>query len=114
MPPRGVDDVSSATTGNLGASSLKRDAIDALSWGRAELASIGTESDNFLRLLDELYGSGLSPEKMRLRTPFLAVSLAGNPVHLEHTPMKMKFFESDEEERDAEFFVNVDVEARSV
>ena len=100
MPPRGVDDVCQVRLqATWERQDLERNAIDALSWGRAELASIGTESDNFLRLLDELYGSGLSPEKMRLRTPFLAVSLAGNPVHLEHTPMKMKFFfESDEEE----------------
>jgi hypothetical protein len=94
---------------------LESAAIDALYWGRAELVSVGSESDGFLRLLDELYGTGLSPEKMRPRIPFLAVSLEGNPVDLERMPIRMKlFFESDLEERAAEFYVNVDVQARSV
>jgi hypothetical protein len=86
-----------------------------LYWGRAELVSLGGESDAFLQLLDEVYGTGLGRKKMRERVPFLAVSLAGDPARLEHEPAKMKFFfESDVEERDAEFYVNIDVQAQSV
>jgi hypothetical protein len=76
---------------------------------------VGGESDAFLRLLDEVYGTGLSRKIMRERVPFLAVSLAGDPARLEHEPTKMKFFfESDAEERDAEFYVNIDVQVQSV
>lgn len=89
---------------------LENNAIDALYWGRANLISTGTQSDLFLRLLDELYCTALSPPKMRERTPFLAVSLEGNPSDLHHTPVKLKlFFESDDEERDADFFINIDI-----
>jgi hypothetical protein len=52
---------------------------------------------------------------MRDRVPFLAVSLTGEPARLEHEPAKMKFFfESDTEDRDADFYVNIDVQAESV
>jgi hypothetical protein len=52
---------------------------------------------------------------MRDRVPFLAASLAGDPARLEHERAKMKFFfESDTAERDADFYVNIDVQARSV
>jgi hypothetical protein len=87
----------------------------ALYWGRAELVSVGIESDAFLRLLDEAYGTGLGHQRMRERVPFLAVSLAGDPTRLDSEPAKMKFFfESEAEERDAEFYVNIDVQAQSV
>ena len=86
-----------------------------LYWGRAEIVSVGTESDAFLELLDGVYGTGLGHKKMRYRVPFLAVSLAGDPTRLEHEPAKLKFFfESDTEERDADFYINIDVHAQSV
>ena len=86
-----------------------------LYWGREELVSVGSESDAFLRLLDEVYGTGLGHRRMRERVPFLAVSLAGDPARLEHEPARMKFFfESDAEERDAEFYINIDVQAQTV
>jgi hypothetical protein len=59
---------------------LESAAINELYWGRAEIVSIRPASDAFLRLLDELYGTRLNPTKMRDRTPFLAVSLSGNPI----------------------------------
>ena len=86
-----------------------------LYWGRAELVSVGSESDAFLQLIDEVYGTGFGHRKMRERVPFLAVRLAGNPARLEHEPARMKFFfESDAEERYAEFYINIDVEAQTV
>jgi hypothetical protein len=52
---------------------------------------------------------------MRDRVPFLAGSLAGNPVRLKYEPAKMKlFFESDVEERDAKIYLNIDIQTRSV
>jgi hypothetical protein len=94
---------------------LEDGAIKELYWGRAEISSIGEESDRFLRLLGELYGTSIDAKKMRERTPFLAVSLSGNPAYLEKRPVKMKlFYESEIEERDADFYINVDVQARRV
>ena len=86
-----------------------------LYWGRAELVSTGIESDAFLRLIDEVYGTAVGHARMRERVPFLVVSLAGDPSRLEGEPAKMKFFfESETEDRDAEFYVNIDVKTRSV
>ena len=52
---------------------------------------------------------------MRKRVPFVAVSLAGDLPRLEHEPVKMKFFfESDAEERDAGFYLNIDLQGQSV
>ncbi len=45
-------------------------------------------------LLDKLYGTVLGAAKMHPRVPFLAVSLAGDPIHLKDTAAKMKFFSS--------------------
>ncbi len=94
---------------------LEGGAIEELYWGRAEISSIGAESDRFLELLDQLYGKNISARKMRDRVPFLAVSLSGNPICLEQSPVKMKlFFESEVEERDADFYLNIDNQARLV
>ena len=68
-----------------------------------------------MRLLDELYGTSLSPKRMRDRTSFLAVSLLGNPTPLERKIVKMKlFFESEAEEQYAEFYLIVDMQAQVV
>lgn len=50
---------------------LEGGAIEELYWGRAEISSIGAESDRFLELLDQLYGTNISARKMRDRVPFL-------------------------------------------
>ena len=84
-------------------------------WGRAEFVSVGAESNALVRLLDEAYGTSLSHNGMRERVPFLVVGLSGNPAHLGCEPVRMKFFyESDDEDLYAEFYLNVDVCARSV
>jgi len=46
---------------------------------------------------------------MQDRVAYIAVSREGDPVHVEHTSVILKlFFESETEERDADFFLNID------
>ena len=76
---------------------------------------MGIESDAFLLLPDEAYGTGLRQKLMRQRVPFLAVGLVGDPARLEHEPAKLNFFfASDAEDRDAGFYVKIDVQAQLV
>ena len=52
---------------------------------------------------------------MQDRVAYIAVSLEGDPVHAEHTSVILKlFFESETEERDADFFLNIDPTRSSV
>ncbi len=103
---------------SLGSAWDRQDVEDSdliLHWGQTEIISLGAESDAFVRLLNEAYGSQLSVEGMCPRVPFLAVSLAGNPARLEFEPVRMKFFyESDDEERYAEFYLNIDLNRGSI
>jgi hypothetical protein len=84
--------------------------LDLVSYsGVVTLCSRGTESDDFLRQLDALYSTGLRPTKMAPATTFAAISLKGNPAALDGGPVKMKlFFESNDESRYAEVFMNID------
>jgi len=84
-------------------------------FGWADLISLGGESDAFLQTLDEVYHTNINPEKMQDRVAYIAVSLEGDPVHVEHTSVILKlFFESETEERDADFFLNIDPTRSSV
>jgi len=86
-----------------------------LYWGHAEIVSLGEESDAFLRAIDEVYGTNLNPLKMQEKVSYIAVSLEGDPSQLEHASVKLKlFFESDTEDRDADFYLNIDVKDSSV
>ena len=72
--------------------------------------SVGTASDFLLQAIDELYGTALHPTAMRAETKFAAITLAGNPATLEKEPVKIKlFYESDDPERCAELFTNIDL-----
>jgi len=83
--------------------------------GRADLTSLGAESDAFLHALDELYQTNINPEKMQEQVSYIALSLEGDPAKVEHTPVMLKlFFESEKEERDADFFLNIDPVRSSV
>jgi hypothetical protein len=88
---------------------------DSIYWGRADLVSLGNESDAFLQVLDEVYETNAHPRTMRDKVTYVAVSLAGHPLRLEHEPVKMKlFFEAETEDRAAEFFLNIDAQSSSV
>ena len=78
--------------------------------GTVEIRSLGEQSDRFLAALDELYGTKQRAQKMGAQTKFAAISLGGDPAHLKAAPVKLKlFFESDDESRYAELYLNIDI-----
>lgn len=75
----------------------------------------GPDSDAFVQALDELYGTKVAPAAMAREIRFAAISLEGDPRHLDKGPVKIKlFFEADDEERYAELFTNIDLSSRRV
>jgi hypothetical protein len=75
--------------------------------------SSGQSSDALVQTIDELYGTALNPRSMRMETRFTAISLAGKPHVLEKGPAKIKaFYESEDQDRYAELFVNIDLPHR--
>jgi len=83
--------------------------------GRVTIGSLGEPSDRFLTAVDQLYGTKQHVRKMGAKTEFTAMSLGGDPTHLRTAPVKLKlFFESDDESRYAEFYLNINVGAGTV
>jgi hypothetical protein len=75
--------------------------------------SLGPASDSLLHIMDDRYGTALHPKAMRAETKFTGISLAGKPAALEAEPVKIKvFYESDDEQRYAELFTNIDLQHR--
>ncbi len=78
--------------------------------GTVTYRSLGPPSDALIQALDELYSTKLQPTIMRPTTIFTAISLEGEPADLAKGPTKFKlFFESDSEDRYAEFYTNIDL-----
>jgi hypothetical protein len=74
--------------------------------------STGSDSDAFVEVLDELYGTKLSPKAMNRETQFTGISLEGDPRDLAKGPVKIKlFFESEKEDDYAELFTNIEFSA---
>lgn len=83
--------------------------------GTVAFRSAGTESDTLLRVLDEVYATGLRPGHMRAETSFAAISLSGDPSDLSRGESKIKlFFEAEAEDRYAELFVDIDLGNRAL
>ena len=83
--------------------------------GDVTFRSVGAESDLLLQIMDHLYGTKLSPKKMKNETIFTAISLEGNPQSLKNGMTKIKlFFETDKEDEEAELFANIDVNTNKV
>jgi hypothetical protein len=75
--------------------------------------SIGVESDAFLQVLDDLFGTMLAPKGMAAETRFAAITLAGEPSEPEKGSVKIKlFYEKDAENAYAELYTNIDLAAR--
>jgi hypothetical protein len=92
------------------AASLGKDIPFATYRGTLTYRSIGPESDAFLQVLDELYGTKLSPKTMSAETRFTAISLGGDPRDLAREPVKIKlFFESGGQNDYAELFTNIEL-----
>lgn len=80
--------------------------------GTLTYRSVGPESDAFVQVLDELYGTKLSPKAMAKETKFTGMALEGNPADLSKGPVKIKtFFENGNDKDYAEFFTDVDLTA---
>ena len=80
--------------------------------GRLTYRSTGPESDAFVQVLDELYGTKLNPKTMAKETQFTGLALEGNPGNLSKGPVKIKtFFENGNDKDYAELFTDVDLAA---
>ena len=79
-------------------------------WGTGELGSLGVHSNNLVALLALKYGNNSYSERAMLgRASAQVVCLAGNPTTVPRESLKMKFFfNSEDEHRYAEVFVNLD------
>ena len=78
--------------------------------GLVTYRSIGGGSDAFVQVLDELYGTKLSPASMGTETRFTGISLGGDPRDLSKGPVKIKlFFESGSQADYAELFTNIEL-----
>lgn len=83
--------------------------------GKVSYKSVGADSDSFLGVLDELYGTKLSPKFMRPSADFTGISLEGDPRNLEAGSVKIKlFYESGAEADYAELYTNIDLAAKSL
>ncbi len=78
--------------------------------GTVTYHSLGAPSDALLQTLDQLYATKLQPTVIRPATTFAAISLGGEPANLTKGPVRIKlFFESDDEDRYAELYTNIDL-----
>ncbi len=94
------------------AGSLGKDLPLVTYRGIVTYRSTGTDSDAFVQVLDELYGTKVSPKVMSLETKFTGISLEGDPRDLTKGPVKIKlFFESGGQDDYAELFTNIDLVA---
>lgn len=78
--------------------------------GTVTYRSIGPESDAFVQVLDDLYGTKLAPKSMRPETCFTAISLGGDPRDPTKGPVRIKlFFESGGPEDYVERYTNIEL-----
>jgi hypothetical protein len=79
--------------------------------GSVILESLGTESDNWVRLLAKVYGIAEKPAGMKTRVKASAIGLAGDPMGVKTNPLALKLFFPSH--KNAEAFLDVDA-ARSL
>jgi hypothetical protein len=95
--------------------SLGKDVPLATYRGTVTYRSTGPESDAFLQVLDELYGTKLTPKAMATETRFTAISLGGDPRDLGKESVKIKlFFESSGQDDYAELYTNIELAAHKL
>ena len=83
--------------------------------GMIGVRSLGPTSDHLLQAMDSLYGTHMAPTGMQPFTQFIGISLQGSPTALEAGMVKIKlFFDSEDEERSAELFLNIDLPSSRV
>ncbi|MEK7469703.1 MAG: hypothetical protein AAB074_20205 [Planctomycetota bacterium] len=78
-----------------------------------EIRRSGASSDEFVKVLDKLFGTGLSPEAMSTSCQFSRVVLSGDPAHPESATMSTKLFHtSGDESLYFELYLNFDLPTR--
>ena len=82
--------------------------------GPVYFESTGEESDRLVQILGGLYQSSVRPQSMRKNEIlFTGITLEGDPRALSSSPLKIKLFvESEDEEKYAELYTNIDVQGR--
>ena len=84
--------------------------LPSASTGVVTIRSVGPQSDALVQALDTLYGSQVKPTTMVLAVRFAAITLGGDPTRLEAGEVAIKlFFESEDEDRYAELYLNIDL-----
>lgn len=75
--------------------------------------STGLDSDAFVQVIDELYGTKLAPKAMAAEIRFTGISLGGDPRDLTKGPVKIKLFFDELGGQDdyAELFTNIKLAA---
>jgi hypothetical protein len=72
--------------------------------------SIGAETDSFLKVVDELYGTKLNPKMMKGEIAFTGITLGGDPRDIAREPVQIKlFYESGGDEAYAELYTNIEI-----
>jgi hypothetical protein len=93
--------------------SLAKTVSLAMYRGIVTYRSTGADSDAFVQVLDELYGTKIGPKAMARQVQFSGISLEGDPRDLAKGPAKIKlFFESGGQDDYAELFTNIELNAR--
>jgi len=83
--------------------------------GKARYRSVGIASDNFVRVLDQLYSTGLRTKQMKKEIAFDAISLQGDPRNPDRELVMLKlFFQSPRSDQYAEFYTNIDLSERKL
>lgn len=77
--------------------------------GRVDLIRTDGRSDDLVRVMDDLYGTGLGVSNMTNRIAYSAVSLAGDPDHPERGLVKLKLFYGEGSNVYAEAYLNLDL-----
>lgn len=95
------------------AGSLGKDVPLVTYSGTVTYRSTGSDSDAFVQVLDEVYGTKLTPKGMAIETRFTGISLGGDPRDLTKGPVKIKlFFESGGQDDYAELYTNIELATR--
>jgi hypothetical protein len=85
----------------------------AVFWGYGELRSLGSHSNNLIAFLALKYGNNSYAERPMVQRAFAqVVCLGGDPTAVPRQSLQMKFFfNTEDESRYAEVFINLDFEA---
>jgi hypothetical protein len=83
--------------------------------GVVTFQSQGEATDEFVRVLDVIYGTKLSPKASKETVKFTGISLSGEPQNLAKGDVKIKiFFESEKENEYAEAYLNIELSKKLV